>query len=115
MRNCRLVFLDIPLEKRVQRLVDEYGRFPKELLAESILKIRKRLGDKAFREALLALDERRLDETASILLAYYDKTYMFGIYRRAKEKVLMFSPDEYNTEAIVEKCITIANNTNGDE
>ncbi len=114
MRNSRLLFLDIPLKKRVERLVDEYGRFPKELLAESILRIKKRLGDKAFREALLALDEGRLDETASILLGYYDKTYMFGIHRRAKEKVLMFSPGEYNIEAIAEKCITIAENT-GDE
>ena len=112
MRNSTVVFVDIPFEKRVERLVNEYGKFPKELLEESILKIRKRLGDLASRQAILALNEGRLDETASILLGYYDRSYMHGINKREEGKVIFFSPLEYNIGEIAAECIRIADKAN---
>ncbi|MEJ7674344.1 MAG: tRNA 2-selenouridine(34) synthase MnmH [Chitinophagaceae bacterium] len=44
MRTSPVYFLDIPFEERLKFLVDTYGAFEKEKLADSIERINKRLG-----------------------------------------------------------------------
>lgn len=67
----------IPFEVRLQRLVKDYGHFPKELLAEGVLRIKKRLGGLATQQAIEALENGDLAETTRITLRYYDKAYDF--------------------------------------
>lgn len=82
MRCSELYFLDIPFEERLKYLVDEYGRFDKKLLEEDILKIQKRLGGAATKEALYLLSQGELMECFEILLKYYDKYYAHSLEKR---------------------------------
>lgn len=77
----------IPFEVRVARLLKDYGAFPKQLLAEGVQRIQKRLGGLATQQALEALESGDLAETVRITLRYYDKAYDFPHKDRKYEGV----------------------------
>jgi len=76
IQNCPLYFLEIPFEKRLQYIIDGYGKFEKEALAEAIIRIKKRLGGLETKTALAFLEEDDLHNCFGILLKYYDKQYL---------------------------------------
>ncbi len=82
LQHSPLVMFQIPAPLRVNRLVKEYGCFDSELLAPSLLKIRKRLGGLKTREALEALERKDYRRVAEITLKYYDKGYAHSLARR---------------------------------
>ncbi len=86
--SAPLIFLDVPLEERISRLVMEYARYSDEELVQSIEKITTRLGGKAAGEAVKAVRSGNYEKTAELVLGYYDKTYRFGLAKRDKAMVL---------------------------
>lgn len=89
MRNSPVYFLDIPFEERVNYLVETYGAFEKEKLAEAIERIQKRLGGLETKIALNFLSENNIKECFSILLKYYDKFYYKGLHNRKNYESLL--------------------------
>ncbi|MBG8553264.1 tRNA 2-selenouridine(34) synthase MnmH [Hymenobacter guriensis] len=79
MQQAPLVLLEIPREVRVRKLAGEYGRQDAGALASSILRIRKRLGGLATKEALAAIAEDDMEKMVSLVLDYYDKTYTHSL------------------------------------
>ena len=97
MRKSSLYFLDIPFEDRLKYIVNSYGIFDKQELANSIMKIQKRLGGLETKNAIKYLLENKVADCFSILLRYYDKLYNNSLYNRE------------NIEAILNKipCVTV--------
>lgn len=87
MRSAPLLFLEVPLHARVERLVAEYGGLPPEGLSAAIRAIEKRMGPQHARDALLALETGDLRKVANRLLAYYDKTYDHGRSKRTLNSI----------------------------
>ncbi|MBI3258377.1 MAG: hypothetical protein HYZ54_02685 [Ignavibacteriae bacterium] len=56
-------------------------------MRNSILKIQERLGGLQTKMALQELTHERFYECFEILLKYYDKTYQFGLAKRAPETI----------------------------
>ena len=88
-RMCQssVIFIDVPDDYRIDILVDEYAKLDVVLLKEATNKLNKRLGDLATRQAVESLEEGNYDETARILLAYYDKTYTYGLNQKQPDNV----------------------------
>ena len=82
MRRSPLYFLDIPFEERLKHIIEIYGKFEKEELEKSIMRIQKRLGGLETKTAINFLYENNLHECFSILLRYYDKFYRNSLYKR---------------------------------
>jgi tRNA 2-selenouridine synthase len=82
MRASPLYFLDIPFEKRLAFIVQEYGIYKKQDLENSILRIQKRLGGLDTKSAINYLLEGNYTECFRILLRYYDKYYAKGLNDR---------------------------------
>jgi tRNA 2-selenouridine synthase len=82
MQSAPLFEVFSPVEARKQRILKEYGVFPKADLADCTKKIKKRLGNLKLTEALTALEENRMDDWLDILIEYYDKTYSFSMNER---------------------------------
>lgn len=70
-----VVFLDLPFEQRLDRIVQEYGHYKTEVLINAIVRIKKRLGPLETKTAIAHLVEGDLKECFRILLWYYDKQY----------------------------------------
>ncbi len=82
LRAAPLVVLDVPRALRVQKLAVEYGRQDPQLLALAVMRIGKRLGGLATKEALGAIVTGEMDKMVELVLDYYDKAYQFGLSRR---------------------------------
>jgi tRNA 2-selenouridine synthase len=87
MREATLLKLEVPLQKRVDFLVEEYGKLDKEFLIERTIKIGKRLGPEQTRDAILAIESDQMEVFIKIVLVYYDKTYGKGQEKRSQENV----------------------------
>jgi len=82
MRRSPVFFMDIPFEKRLDHITEEYGKLKKETLHDAILRIQKRLGGLETKNALRFLAENDHRECFRILLSYYDKWYYKGLVNR---------------------------------
>lgn len=81
---CEAPMIEMLLDrnKRIERILREYGSFPKEVLAANTKKLEKRLGGLRLQEALGKLETGEMSEWVSIMLDYYDKFYRHGIEQR---------------------------------
>lgn len=83
IRKAQVVEINIPWEKRLERILSEYGQFPVEQLEEMTRKLKKRLGGQHLKESLEYLAKRDLKNWAGKMLWYYDKTYSYGMSLRS--------------------------------
>lgn len=93
MRKAPRVHFNMARPIRIKRLVREYGSFPREVLAERIRMIEKRLGGQHMKAALEALEAGDLTTVADILLVYYDKAYSNSTTRHSNELALVIDAD----------------------
>ncbi|MEJ8803602.1 tRNA 2-selenouridine(34) synthase MnmH [Pontibacter sp. H249] len=96
MQQSPTVVLQVPQRLRVQKLTEEYCRTDKSLLTAAILKIKKRLGGLATKEALEAIETDDMEKMVSIALSYYDKAYTFDLAQ--KQHVLQLELQSINPE-----------------
>ncbi|MCB9279000.1 MAG: tRNA 2-selenouridine(34) synthase MnmH [Lewinellaceae bacterium] len=73
--SSKLIQVVMPVELRVERLVRDYGAFPKADLIERFARITKRMGGQHVKAAVEAINRDDLPAAARIALQYYDKTY----------------------------------------
>jgi tRNA 2-selenouridine synthase len=88
-----LVMFELEKERRLDRLVHEYGDFARDSLAQSVRRIEKRLGGARTRQALEALEAGDYRAVAQIALQYYDKGYAKSLGKR-NAPVLTLRADE---------------------
>ncbi len=112
MRSKPVYFMDIPFEQRLDHITAGYGKIEKELLVNAIIRIQKRLGPLETKTAIGFLLEDNVKECFSILLSYYDKTYLKALHNRQNlpallNKITCLSVDTIsNTEKLI-SCITV--------
>lgn len=102
MRNSPVINLEVPIEERINHLVEEYGKGDLALLGHSILKIRENLGGSNAKEALDLLGQNDLEGCCRILLAYYDKTYLYGLSQRNPESVHTISLNKIDSDTAIQ-------------
>ncbi len=98
MRESTLFFLDIPKEKRALHLIEDYCTGQTELLANSIKRISKRLGNERTNKALQLLNKQDFYNVALICLEYYDKYYYNGMKKRDPNKIKIIKSFDTNCE-----------------
>jgi len=87
MQETVLLKLEVPFQKRVDFLVEEYGQLDKMFLIERTNQIGKRLGPKLTKDAISAIEADEMEVFIKIVLVYYDKTYKKGQDKRNQENV----------------------------
>ncbi|MGL5318380.1 MAG: tRNA 2-selenouridine(34) synthase MnmH [Bacteroidales bacterium] len=75
MQTAPFIYLTLPIDVRLKRLVKEYGEFTTEQLSESFRRIERRLGGQHLKAAICYLEEGNIIEAARIGLHYYDRSY----------------------------------------
>lgn len=86
MQHAPTLAIQVPHRLRVRKLAQEYCRTNEAILATAILKIKKRLGGLATKEALAAISDGDMEKMVEIALTYYDKAYTFELAK--KQQVL---------------------------
>lgn len=88
LQKAHAIILMMDLKTRMPRLLSEYTLFPKEDLEASVKKISKRLGPDLVRQAIEAIDLEDYVKAIEITLSYYDKAYLFGLNKKASDKII---------------------------
>ncbi len=109
MRRSPLVYLNISIEARVNYLVEDYGKLPKETLEANLNKIAKRLGGLSYQQTLDALDRSDLVTVCKNCLVYYDKAYLHGLNKREKESIVTLDFESIDIMNITNMVIDYAN------
>jgi len=100
MRDAPMIQIELPLSERLDFLVQEYGKFPIQDLADSILKIGKRLGGQNVKACMECLESGDLHKVAEITLNYYDQSYAYGQSSRDKARISIVHFDTLEPEMI---------------
>ncbi len=102
MTTSPVFVIEIPLEIRLQRLVNEYGRQPAEALVQSVTNIQRRLGNEQWKNAIAAIHTGDLLSAVKITLHYYDKAYDKSLVFKETKEIYRYSFDNDNTAFITE-------------
>jgi len=105
MRAAKVHYVDLPTEKRVEYLLEAYGKFSAEELIASIEKIRKRVGFQNAKAAIEAIKLGDLKKACEISLVYYDKSYDHGVAKRDTKNILKKPFAELKPEEIAKEII----------
>ncbi|MCB0686277.1 MAG: tRNA 2-selenouridine(34) synthase MnmH [Saprospiraceae bacterium] len=82
MNDAPRIFLEVPMEERIEFLVQDYGQLPEEKLIEGTLGIRKKLGSEKTEEAITSIRDGDLHKAVQIILSYYDRYYLKSISKK---------------------------------
>ena len=85
IRKSPMIEVVLPHDMRVERIMNDYGKFPKDVLIQTTEKIKKRLGGLRLTESIKALEEDRRIDWVNFMLEYYDKMYDYGNTLRKPE------------------------------
>jgi len=91
MQEAVLVYVDVPFDIRVDRLMEEYGHFKGEELIPIIHHISRRMGGDVAKRAIVCVQNGHIKQAISIVLEYYDKTYQYSLSRSEERNVLKVS------------------------
>jgi len=89
IRNGFVHFLNYSFDDRLVHIMNEYGRFEPNLLAEITAKLKKRMGDLTNRLAIESIKAGEVKAWAEEVLRYYDKQYLYGFEQRLPGKSRM--------------------------
>ena len=113
IRSAPVIEVEIDKGIRIRRLVREYTGFSKQMLKDSIHKIRRRLGGQNAQRAIEALDNDDFHTAVDIALHYYDKAYQHGLDKRDQSTIYPISLDRdaprQNARIIIDRAYTFLN------
>lgn len=88
MHKSRYLYMDVPVEDRLDRVMDDYSEISIDILKECFTKITKRMGGQNVKAALEAIESGDVRFAASLALDYYDKGYKNSIYSSRDESTI---------------------------
>lgn len=110
-----IIVVDTDYQVRLSRIMRVYAAHPKEILAEMILKIQKRMGYDKAKLAYEACLEGRVGEAAEMCLNYYDKLYDKGLEKVKYKPSFILPCDSEEVTEISEKIVSLNIFNNGNK
>jgi tRNA 2-selenouridine synthase len=108
MQEAPTIVLMMDAKLRLPRLLEEYSKYPGELLNASIMKISKRLGGDDTMEALRSVESGDFSKAIEITLRYYDKAYTYSLKRKGNNKLIYIETDTDDVETNARKVLEAA-------
>lgn len=108
MSGSPLVKVDVSINARIERLVEDYGNCDKDTFLKALENITKKLGGQNFKAAKDFVQQGDWGRAIEIILTYYDKAYLSSIERRAEKIAIRQDWDGQDTEAIASALISSA-------
>ncbi len=109
MQDTPAIVLEMDLQTRLPRLMEEYSAYPQESLKASVLKISKRLGGDKTKDTIDAIEKGDFAKAIELVLYYYDKAYLFGLKKKKSKNIIYVNADTDDIETNALKVLDAAN------
>lgn len=106
MKKAPLMNVRIPLEARVNNLLEDYVLTDKADLEIAFRRIEKKLGGLKLKQAIEFLELGEYEPAARIALEYYDKTYQYGLETNPSPDIRMLEFDHGDPVKIAKALIS---------
>ncbi len=106
MSKSPVFFLEVPFEKRLQNIINEYGRLDKLKLIEATLRLQKRLGGSETQNVIDSITQDNIEAAFTILLKYYDKFYLKSLGKKNQSKIQFIECESVDPTKNAEKLMT---------
>lgn len=107
MKRAKVIKVSIPEDIRLRKLVEDYSKFPKDVLRECTLKISKRLGHLRLAQSLEFLEAGDMESWVKMMLEYYDKAYLYCLSQREAGTIVEMNFDTDDLEIICKKLMDL--------
>jgi len=87
MKIAPLLWIDSLKEKRLERLVKDYGSYSSEELIFGVKQLQKKLGAVKTEEATRAIQNKELKLAISLILDYYDQSYSYACQKHKRNSI----------------------------
>jgi tRNA 2-selenouridine synthase len=108
MEACPVYALDVAQDIRAQRLMVDYGQFPKADLEAAAHKIARRLGGQRLQQVVAAIETGDSATVIEVLLDYYDRAYQHFLADRNNTVLIPVAVPHYELDAIARDLISRA-------
>jgi tRNA 2-selenouridine synthase len=98
LRQQSVAFMNIPFLKRLDFIVEQYGKLDLQSLIEAVERIQKRFGPNETKITLELLHSGEIAPAFEILLRYYDKKYHASLRKRNQWESLVHPIDLNDTD-----------------
>jgi len=105
MSEARLINLDVPLEMRVQRLVETYAGGNLSELISAVKHLERRIGLENATKAIACINNDEMEEAVKIILQYYDKIYLHGTHMQKRKEIKEIEVSGENISEIAQNII----------
>ncbi len=109
MRQAPVIKIDLDINIRIKRLVNEYTGVAKDLLVTTIGRIQKRLDPVEAKLAIAAIAAGNYADAIAYVLKYYDKAYNFGLAKRDPSSIFELDLTEDDPQINAQKLISFKN------
>jgi tRNA 2-selenouridine synthase len=107
MKSAKVIKVSIPEEIRMKKLVEDYSKFPKEMLKECTMKISKRLGNLRLNQSLAYLEQGDMENWIKMMLEYYDKAYLYCLSQRDADTIVELNFDTDDLDIICNRLLIL--------
>ncbi|MGE0078364.1 MAG: tRNA 2-selenouridine(34) synthase MnmH [Bacteroidales bacterium] len=84
---AKTISINVPFDVRLKRLVVDYTNCNPNDLIQSVNRITKRLGFDKAKKCIDLINQQKFEEAVAISLAYYDKTYRYGLENKVNKPI----------------------------
>lgn len=109
MSSARFLNLVVPLDRRVQRLVETYTGGDNGILVESVKRIGRRLGLEKAAKAIDCINKNEMKTAVEIVLQYYDNVYIQGMNAARRKDVAEIVLNNESPGEIAQKIADLIN------
>ena len=109
MRAADRYVIEKGFEERLTIIMNDYGHFSKDDLANSMNKIGKRLGPQHVKAAIEFLTAGEIEEAFKVALVYYDKAYSFQIEKLTNIRKVQVNAHKMSHSDAAKKLVEVAN------
>jgi tRNA 2-selenouridine synthase len=111
MRTATTYDIQISLERRIQHIANEYGKYDVKLLEECTRKLEKKLGNLRMQQAIDFLLAKDVNSWIFMLLEYYDSAYLFSKAKRNPNTIIQVDvKHDANFKEIAQLLVAFQNN-----
>ncbi len=107
-----MIVIERSFSERINRLINEYSFFDKELLIQSVIRINRRIGGDVTNNIITNIQKGNFNDAISTILKYYDKLYNLCLKNHSSENCVCYNVDGYSNNEITNRLLLLSEKIN---